>query len=64
MREQERYVINAFRNGLLTAAQASALKRHAAHHSRQHMFVMLHLVITDKKPLPFARDEAMRLVGK
>ena len=64
MKEAELYVTRSFRNGLITAAQASALRRHARHHSRAHMFVMLRLTINDRKDLAAAHREAMRMVGK
>ncbi len=64
MREGEQYVTQAYRNGLITQAQHAALRRHARHHSRTHMYMMLRLTTRDKMPLPAAHREAMRLVGK
>ena len=63
-REGEQYVANAARNGVITQAQAQVLRRHARHHSRTHMFVMLRLIINDRLPIPAAHREAVRLVGK
>ena len=64
MREGEQYVENAAKNGAITRPQAEVLRRHARHHSRTHMFVMLRLIINDRKPIPVAHREAVRLVGK
>ncbi len=68
MREGEKYVFDAYRNGLITAAQASALKRHARHHSRAHMCMMLRLIIGsssgERLDLSTAHTVCTRLVGK
>ena len=64
MREGEEYVFQAFRNGLITQPQFTALKKHARHHSRTHMYMMLRLTTQDKMPLVAAHKESMRLVGK
>ena len=64
MKEAETYVTAAFRNGHITQAQASILRRHARKHTRAHMFVMLRMMINDRKDFSTAHRDAMRLVGK
>ena len=64
MKEGEQYVINAHQNGLITLPQCAALRRHARHHSRTHMYMLLRLITKDKKPMPVAEKEATHLVGK
>ena len=64
MKEAESYVTATYRNGFITQAQASALRRHARHHTRAHMFVMLRCIVNDRKDFSTAHREATRLVGK
>ena len=64
MKEAETYVTAAFRNGHITQAQASILRRHARKHTRAHMFVMLRLIVNDRKDFTTAHREAIRMVGR
>ena len=64
MKDAEMHVNGAWRNGLITQAQASLLRRHARHHSRAHMFVMLRLIVNQRKDFTTAHREASRMVGK
>ena len=64
MKEAETYVTAAFRNGHITQAPASILRRHARKHTRAHMFVMLRMMINERKDFSTAHRDAMRLVGK
>ena len=58
------YVTGVYRNGCITSAQASVLRRHARHHTRAHMFVMLRMIVNERKDFTQAHQDAMRLVGK
>ncbi len=64
MKETEQYVLAAFRHGLITQPQMSLLRKHARHHTRGHMFVMLRLMVSDRKDFTQAHREAMQMVGK
>ncbi len=58
------YVTGALRNGFITAAQVSVLRRHARHHTRAHMAAMLRMIINERTDFQTAHRRATQLVGK